>query len=240
MMLYLIYTCKEGTALSKETKLAKKQMKAEKKAVKLEKKQAVKYDKLVKKINKKNAKAEAKAQKKGKPFTPVAIPTQEEAFAAVADSKPKQIIKLVILVLLIVYVIYFLVMWFQYVAPVKNAAGEEEKPAAAATYDRYKNKHKITTTPDYSVDAAKDLLKQVIHDNWQTIGYGSDPSSSAINYSGNVVNINNADCYIFSASGKKYAVAVKLSAVYLEKNGEYEPLTFHADNYLEFAQGSNK
>ncbi len=230
-MLYLFHTYKEGTALSKETKLAKKEKKAAKKAAKVEKQQAAAYAKLVKNIEKKNAKAEKKANKKNKPFVPIAIPTQEEAFAAAPVNKGKQITKMIILLLLIAYIIYFLVMWFTYVAPIKNIEGEEDGPSAATEYDRYVNEHKITTTPTYSVSEAKYLLQQVLHDNWQTIGYSSDPSSSAINYNG-MTTVNNADCFTFTATGKKYAVSTKLSAVYVLENGEYSPLTFHQTNYL--------
>ena len=48
-MVYFVYNYKEGTALSKETKLAKKEAKAAKKAAKTEKSQASAYAKLVKK-----------------------------------------------------------------------------------------------------------------------------------------------------------------------------------------------
>ena len=47
-----------------------------------------------------------------------------------------------------------------------------------------------------------------------------------------VVTVNGADCYVFSCSGKTFAVAVKLSAVYYAHNGEYQPLTFNNTNYL--------
>lgn len=223
--------------MSKESKLAKKEMKAAKKAAKLEKQQAKQYEKLVKNINKKNAKAEKKAAKKGKPFVPIEIPTQEEAFAANTDNKAKQIVKMVILLLLIAYLIYFLIMWFNYVAPAV-APPEEEGPSAAAVYDRYENQHEITTTPTYSVAEAKELLNQVLHDNWYTIGYKSDPSSGSINNTGKG-NVNNSECYMFSAGGKKYAVASNLAAVYIEKNGEYAPLTFHNDELLEFTTDKN-
>ncbi len=220
--------------MSKESKLAKKELKAAKKAAKVEKKQAKQYEKLVVNINKKNAKSEKKAAKKGKPFVPVEIPTQEEAFAAAVESKPKQIIKMVILLLLIIYLIYFLIMWFNYVAPVTTPEEEKDKPSAAAVYDRYENQHEITTTPTYNVAEAKELLKQVLHDNWYTIGYSSDPSSGSINNTGKS-NVNNAECYMFTASGKKYAVASNLSSVYVESNGNYVPLTFHRDELLDFA-----
>lgn len=226
-MVYYIHTYKEGTALSKESKIAKKEAKAAKKAAKVEKKQAGQYAKLVKSINKKNAKAEKKANKKGKPFTPVPIPTQEEAFAGGEQSKGKKIFQLIILILLIWLVVYFLVMWFTYVAPIKNAEEEGDSSSTVQEYDRYVNEHEITTTKSYSVSEAKALLKQVIHDNWRTLNYSSDPSSAAINYTSNIVTVNNVDCYEFTASGKTYAVAINLSAVYVSENGEYNPLTFH-------------
>lgn len=213
--------------MSKESKIAKKEAKAAKKAAKVEKKQAGQYAKLVKSINKKNAKAEKKANKKGKPFTPVPIPTQEEAFAGGEKSKGKKIFQLIILILLIWLVVYFLVMWFTYVAPIKNAEEEGDSSSTVQEYDRYVNEHEITTTKSYSVSEAKALLKQVIHDNWRTLNYSSDPSSAAINYTSNIVTVNNVDCYEFTASGKTYAVAINLSAVYVSENGEYNPLTFH-------------
>lgn len=233
-MLYYIHTYKEGTALSKESKIAKKEQKAAKKAAKAEKKQASQYAKLVKSIDKKNAKAEKKANKKGKPFTPAPIPTQEEAFAGVQGSKSKKVFKLIILILLIWLVVYFLVMWFSYVAPIKSneAAEDENGTSSSQEYDRYVNEHEITTTKSYSVSEAKALLKQVIHDNWRTLSYSSDPSSAAINYTSNIVTVNNADCYEFKASGKTYAVAINLSAVYVVENGEYTPITFHGTGLL--------
>lgn len=217
--------------MSKEKKLAKKEQKAAKKAAKTEKKQAADYAKLVKKIDKKNSKLEKKANKKGKPFVPIAVPTQEEAFAASKGGKPMKIILMIILILLIWYLIYFLVMWFGYVAPVKSTV-QEDTSSAPATYERYSNPHEITTTPDYSVSEAKALLKQVLHDNWKVLGYGSDPSSGSINYTSNIVNVNNQDCYVFTAGSKTYAVSVKLSAVYLSQNGTYTPITFEDTDYL--------
>jgi hypothetical protein len=219
--------------LSKEKKLAKKEQKVAKKAAKLEKKQAADYAKLVKKIDKKNAKLEKKANKKGKPFVPIAVPTQEEAFVASTGGKAKKIILMIILILLIWYIIYFLVMWFSYVAPVKSADDvEDDSSSATATYERYSNPHEVTTTPDYSVSEAKTLLKQVLHDDWKVLGYSSDPSSGSINYTSNIVNVNNQDCYVFTAGSKTYAVSVKLSAVYLSQNGKYTPVTFEQTDYL--------
>ena len=224
-MLYLVYSYKEGTALSKETKLAKKEKKAAKKAAKLEKSQSKAYEKLVKKIEKKNAKAEKKANKKGKPFVPTPIPTQEEAFAAQSGGKVKKIILMILMILLIWFLVYFIVMWFTYVAP--PASNEEETTKSSmADYERYSNPHEITTTPDYSVSDAKALLKQTLHDCYRDLGYSSDPSSGSINYTSNIINVNNSDCYVFSAGGKTYAVSVKLSAVYVNEGGQYKPVTF--------------
>ncbi len=231
-MVYCFRNYKEGTALSKETKLAKKEKKAAKKAAKLEKSQAAAYAKLVKKIDKKNAKAEKKANKKNKPFVPIPVPTQEEAFAAASGGKVKKIILLIILILLIWYLIYFLVMWFQYTAPVIGPQEETTTSGEMAEYERYSNPHEITTTPDYSVSEAKALLKQVLHDNWKDLGYGSDPSSGSINYTSRITNINNSDCYVFTAGGKTYAVAVKLSSVYVYQSGKYIPITFKNTNYI--------
>ena len=75
-------------------------------------------------------------------------------------------------------------------------------------------------------------MKQVIHDNWKTIGFSSDVSGGSINYTSNVENINNADCYIFNAGGKKFAVSEKLQSVYVYENGTYKPITFNNTNYL--------
>lgn len=222
--------------MSKETKLAKKEKKAAKKAAKVEKKEAAAYAALVKKIDKKNAKAEKKAVKKGKPFTPMPVPTQEEAFASGNGSKGKQVALMIILLLLIWYLIYFLVMWFTYTAPTispkNNTGADSSESSASADFERYSNPHEITTTPDYSVSEAKVLLKQVLHDNWGMLGYSSDPSAGSINYTSNIVNVNHADCYVFTAGSKTYAVSTKLSAVYVNQNGKYVPLTFHEDKIL--------
>ena len=159
--------------MSKETKLAKKEAKATKKAAKEYNKQTKEYNKLVKKIDKKNAKLEKKASKKGKPFTPIATPTFEEAFAGGGStgSKAGKIIKMIILIVLLIFVIYFIVMFVKYQAPALTGGNEEETTGEPATYERYKNKHVSTTTPDYPVYEAQKLLKQVIHDNWKTIGF---------------------------------------------------------------------
>lgn len=231
-MVYLSHTYKEGTALSKESKLAKKEKKAAKKAAKLEKNQAASYAKLVKGIDKKNAKLEKKANKKGKPFTPIPVPTQEEAFAADSGGKAKKITLMIVLILLIWLLVYFIVMWFTYVAPPAKSDTEETGSGTPAVYERYSNEHEITTTPDYTVADAKVVLKQVLHDNWSKLGYSSDPSSGSINYTSNIVNINHTDCYVFTAGSKTYAVSLKLSAVYVNNNGKYEPLTFHETDII--------
>ena len=170
--------------MSKETKLAKKEAKATKKAAKEYNKQTKEYNKLVKKIDKKNAKLEKKASKKGKPFTPIATPTFEEAFAGGGStgSKAGKIIKMIILIVLLIFVIYFIVMFVKYQAPALTGGNEEETTGEPATYERYKNKHVSTTTPDYPVYEAQKLLKQVIHDNWKTIGFSSDVSGGSINF----------------------------------------------------------
>ena len=123
-------------------------------------------------------------------------------------------------------------MFVKYQAPALTGGNEEETTGEPATYERYKNKHVSTTTPDYPVYEAQKLLKQVIHDNWKTIGFSSDVSGGSINYTSNVENINNADCYIFNAGGKKFAVSEKLQAVYVYENGTYKPITFNNTNYL--------
>ncbi|MBE6720787.1 MAG: hypothetical protein E7571_09100 [Ruminococcaceae bacterium] len=212
--------------MSKETKLAKKEKKAAKKAAKLEKSQSKAYSKLVKKIDKKNAKAEKKANKKGKPFVPTPIPSQEVAFAADSGSKGKKIFLMIVMLILIWFLVYFLVMWFMYTAPPYVAEEEETTQGEMAEYERYSNPHKITTTPDYNISDAKAYLKQVLHDCYRDLGYTSDPSTGSINYTSNIVNVNNDDCYVFNASGKTYAVSVKLRAVYLKDGNSYKPLTF--------------
>ena len=135
---------------------------------------------------------------------------------------------MIILLLLIWFLVYFIIMYINtaYTAPVVEETTVAEESKAPAVYDLYSNPHEITTTPDYSVDEAKRLLKQTIHDNWKQIGYSSDVSSSAISFNNSVKTVNGADCYMFTCSGKQYAVAVKLSAVYVVNNGEYTPLSF--------------
>ena len=153
--------------------------------------------------------------------------------AARPENKGGKIALIVILFLLIWFLIYFIVRVGAFVYnPAQETTAAEEGTKVAQTYDAYSNPHKITTTPDYSIADAKLLLKQTIHDNWQEVGYSADPSSSSISYNNKVVTVNGADCYVFSCSGKTFAVAVKLSAVYYAHNGEYQPLTFNNTNYL--------
>ena len=190
-----------------------------KKEIKAEKATTKAYGKYVKKL-----------EKKGKPFVPVQIPTEEEFANSSTGSQNKagKIILMIILLLLIWFLIYFIIMYINtaYVSPVVEETTVAEESKAPAVYDLYSNPHEITTTPDYSVDEAKRLLKQTIHDNWKQIGYSSDVSSSAISFNNSVKTVNGADCYMFTCSGKQYAVAVKLSAVYVVNNGEYTPLSF--------------
>ena len=201
-----------------------------KKEIKAAKATTKAYGKYVKKLEKKNSKAEKKCAKKGKPFVPVQIPTEEEFSNSSTGSQNKagKIILMIILLLLIWFLIYFIIMYINtaYVSPVVEETTVAEESKAPAVYDLYSNPHEITTTPDYTVDEAKRLLKQTIHDNWKQIGYSSDVSSSAISFNNSVKTVNGADCYMFTCSGKQYAVAVKLSAVYVVNNGEYTPLSF--------------
>lgn len=191
------------------------------------------YAKLVKKIDKKNAKLEEKCSKKGKPFVPIATPTQDEMIAQ-QPGKLRKIILMIILILLIWFLIYFMIRYAAFVYnPFVPETTTEPSPAAAQEYETYSNPHLITTTPDYSVADAKALLKQTIHDNWKNIGYKSDPSSGSISYNSKLITVNGAECYVFSCSGKTFAVAVKLSAVYyVNSKGEYEPLVFNNTDYL--------
>jgi len=198
------------------------QSKAELKAIKANDKA---YEAMVKKIEKKNAKLEKKCAKKGTPFVPIEVPAKDEAIAV--GNKKAKIAKLIILLLLLWLVIYFIVMWFMYVYPPLATEADSEDTAVAAVYEPYSNQHEITTTPDYSIADAKLFLKQVIHDNWKTIGYSSDVSTSTISYSNKIIEVNNADCYVFTCSGKTFAVPVKLSACYVSENGKYVPLTFN-------------
>ena len=201
-----------------------------KKEIKAEKATTKAYGKYVKKLEKKNAKVEKKCAKKGKPFVPVQIPTEEEfANSSTANqNKAGKIILMIILLLLIWFLIYFIIMYVNtaYVAPVVEETTVAEESKKPAVYDLYSNPHEITTTPDYNVDDAKRMLKQTIHDNWKEIGYSSDASNSAISFNNSIKTVNGADCYMFTCSGKQYAVAVKLSAVYYVNYGEYVPLSF--------------
>lgn len=215
--------------MSKETKLEKKAAKAAKKAEKLEAAQAASYAKLVQKIEKKNVKLEKEAAKKGQPFVPIDIPTQEEAIATMDAGKGKKIALMIILILLIWYLIYFMVMWIQYQAPIVDAGNEVE---AAQVYDRYSNPHEITTTPEYTSAQAQELLKQILHDNWRALGYSSDVSSQSISYTSQMVKVNNYNCYVFSAAGRSWYVSNTLSACYYIDNGEYVPITFEGVDQL--------
>lgn len=205
------------------------QSKAELKAIKANEKA---YAGVVKKIEKKNAKMEKKCAKKGKPFVPIAVPEKDEVIAQ--ENKKRKIFTMIVLLLLIWLMIYFIVMWFMYVAPTKPADKEVETSAVAGVYDypTYSNPHEMTTTPDYTVNDAKKFLKQVIHDNWGVIGYSSDVSNNTITYNNKIVEVNNAECYVFSCAGKTFAVSIKLSSCYVYENGKYEPLTFNDTNIL--------
>ena len=178
-----------------------------KKEIKAAKATTKAYGKYVKKLEKKNSKAEKKCAKKGKPFVPVQIPTEEEFANSSTGSQNKagKIILMIILLLLIWFLIYFIIMYINtaYVSPVVEETTVAEESKAPAVYDLYSNPHEITTTPDYSVDEAKRLLKQTIHDNWKQIGYSSDVSSSAISFNNSVKTVNGADCYMFTCSGKQ-------------------------------------
>lgn len=207
-----------------------------KKEIKSEKALQKAYEKYVKKLEKKNAKAEKKCAKKGKPFVPTQIPTYEE-FAASAngdENKTGKVILMILLILLIWFLIYFIIMYIntEYRAPVFETTTASDEAKTPADYSEYDNPHKITTTPDYDVAKAKDILKQTIHDNWKNIGYGSDASGSTISFANSTQNINGADCYMFTCSGKSFAVAINLSAVYYCHDGEYTPLSFAQTEYL--------
>ena len=179
-----------------------------KKEIKAAKATTKAYGKYVKKLEKKNSKAEKKCAKKGKPFVPVQIPTEEEFANSSTGSQNKagKIILMIILLLLIWFLVYFIIMYINtaYTAPVVEETTVAEESKAPAVYDLYSNPH----------------------DNWKQIGYSSDVSSSAISFNNSVKTVNGADCYMFTCSGKQYAVAVKLSAVYVVNNGEYTPLSF--------------
>lgn len=203
--------------------------------IKAEKATEKAYAVYVKKVEKKNANTEKKCAKKGKPFVPVAVPTYEEfCNSSAAENKGGKIFLMIILILLIWLLVYFMVMYSQYVY---NPFVEPETETTASEgvpqeYEPYSNIHEITTTPDYSIADAKRYLKQTLSDNWNQLGYDSDPSSNAISYNNRIVKVNGADCYMFTASGKTFAVAVKLSACYYAHNGEYTPITFNNTDIL--------
>lgn len=205
------------------------QSKAELKAIKANDKA---YAGFVKKIEKKNARMEKKCAKKGKPFVPIAIPEKDEVIAQ--ENKKRKIFTMIVLILLIWAMIYFIVMWFMYNPPFKPVSDDDVTTTIAKVYDyeTYSNPHEITTTPDYSIADAKLFLKQVIHDNWKTIGYSSDVSNESITYNNRIIEVNNADCYVFTCSGKTFAVSVKLSSCYVYQDGKYAPLTFNDTNII--------
>lgn len=204
-----------------------------KREMKIEKATDKAYASYVKKIEKKNAKTEAKCAKKGQPFVPMAIPEREEF--VLTENKSRRVFSMIILLLLLWLVIYLIVMWFMY-SPLSRPVSSDETTSAASDrvydYEPYSNPHEITTTPDYSVAQATKFLKQVIHDNYKVIGYSSDVSGSTISYTGKTQTVNNARCYIFTCSGKTFAVPVKLSGCYVYNNGTYDPLTFNNTDYL--------
>ena len=206
-----------------------------KKEIKAAKATSKAYAKYVKKINKKNAKAEKKCAKKGKPYVPIAVPTEEE-FAASAgnENKTKKIILMILLLLLIWFLIYFIIIYinYEYVAPVHEDTTVSEEAGPRAEYESYTNIHEITTTPTYDIADAKRLLQQTIHDNWKVIGYSKDASSSAISFNNRIETVNGAECYMFTCSGRTFAVATNLSAVYHAHDGSYEPLSFNRTGIL--------
>lgn len=204
--------------------------------IKAEKAMKKAYAAYIKKIEKKNAKNEKKCAKKGKPFVPIAVPTEEEfAATAVTGNKAGKIIWTVILILLIWFLIYFMIMFINYTyqphVDVETTVSEDAG-GSPGEYETYSNPHEITTTPDYSIADAKLYLKQTLNDNWSDLGFGSDPSNSSISYNNRIENINGADCYMFTCEGKTFAVAVKLSAAYYCHNGEYTPLSFNETGIL--------
>lgn len=216
-------------------KEAKKAQKAEKKRVKAEKQYDVAYSKLVKKIEKTNAKAEKKAAKKNKPFVPIQVPEKGEPLPT--GSKGGKIVKAVILALLLVFFVYFSVMWINFtwpelgIVPTTETTQAEEEEKVPQEVETYSNPHEITTAPTYSASRASALLKQTIHDNWKVIGFKSDASTKTISNSGKTT-VNSAECYVFICSGKTFAVATNLSAVYVKDGGKYEPLSFSNTEFL--------
>lgn len=207
------------------------QSKSEIKAEKALKKAYASY---IKKIEKKNTKTEKKCAKKGKPFVPIAIPTEEEfAATAMTGNKVGKVILMAILIILIVFLVYFLIMFISYnYQPDVAETTTASQSGTPAEYETYSNPHEITTTPDYSIADARRYLQQTLSDNWADLGYSSDPSNSSISYNNRIENINGADCYMFTCQGNTYAVAVKLSAAYYYDNGEYKPLSFNDTDIL--------
>lgn len=201
--------------------------------IKAEKAMEKAYAKYVAKVEKKNAKTEKKCAKKGKPYVPAAILTEEEfRNSAASENKAGKIILTIILILLIWFLIYFMVMFISYQYVPSHEETTASEAGDPAVYETYSNPHEITTTPDYSIADAKRFLKQILKDNWSDLGYSSDPSNSAISYNNKMATVNGADCYMFTCEGKTYAVAVKLSAAYYAHNGEYTPLTFNETDVL--------
>ena len=243
-MIYYYYTYKEGTALSKEKKLAKKEAKAAKREAKAEKalakanakaekKHAKAYEKFVKETTKKNEKGEKKAadafQTKGEIKAEKA---GQKAYAKLVKKIDKKNAKLEKKCAkkgkpfvpiptpsqdemaarpenkggkIALIVILILLIWFLIYFIVRFGA--------------------FVYNPAQETTAAEEGTKVA-----QT--YDAYSSSSSISYNNKVVTVNGADCYVFSCSGKTFAVAVKLSAVYYAHNGEYQPLTFNNTNYL--------
>lgn len=218
--------------MSKESKLAKKEAKAAKKAAKAEKQHAAAYASLVKKIEKKNVKLEKKANKKGVPFVPIPIPAEDEPIKT--GNKAGKIILTIVLVLLLWFLIYFIVMWIKYDVPtlVPLTTVTEETEAEAGEVSHYQNQHLITTTPTYSVEQCRLVLRQTIKDQWKDLGYSSDPSSGTISYLDRHTTVNGADCYVYSCSGVTYAVSTKISGIYYQSGSDWKPLTFNNTDLL--------
>jgi hypothetical protein len=121
---------------------------------------------------------------------------------------------------------------YEYVAPVHEDTTVSEEAGPRAEYESYTNPHEITTTPTFDIADAKRLLQQTIHDNWKIIGYSKDASSSAISFNNRIETVNGAECYMFTCSGRTFAVATNLSAVYYAHDGSYEPLSFNRTGIL--------
>lgn len=220
--------------MSKESKLAKKEAKAAKKAAKAEKQHAAAYASLVKKIEKKNVKLEKKANKKGVPFVPIPIPAEDEPIKT--GNKAGKIILTIVLVLLLWFLIYFIVMWVKYqvptIFPPTTVAEETSEDSAAGDVSHYQNQHLITTTPTYSVEQCRLVLRQTIKDQWCDLGYSSDPSGGTISYLDRHTTVNGADCYVYSCSGVTYAVATNISGIYYQSGSNWNPLTFNNTDLL--------